>query len=68
MSEIKSINQLTMRSDLVSIVCRVWRKYYIHGKANPSQLVAICFVLIDAEVSTFLPDCSLLLKNGLGYF
>lgn len=56
MSEAKTINQFTMTSDLVSIVCRVWRKYYIHGKANPGQIVAICFDLIDAEVSRFVPS------------
>ena len=50
MSEAKKISELTMTSDLVSIVCRVWRKYCIRGKANPSQIVAICFVLIDSEV------------------
>lgn len=60
MSEAKTINQLIMTSDLVSIVCHVWRKYYIYGEANLGQIVAICFVLIDAEVSPYIPCSSLI--------
>lgn len=48
-----------MTSDLVSIVARVWRKYYICGKANPGQVAVICFVLIDAEVSSFFGSLDL---------
>lgn len=53
-NETKMIRELTMNSDLVSMVARIWRKYYICGRANPGQLAAICFVLIDAEVRNYV--------------
>lgn len=49
--EHKLIRELTMRSDIVSMIARVWRKWLVYGRANPAQTSVVCFLLIDAEVS-----------------